>query len=160
MNPQFKKTLTPQQALLKAASYCAYQERCYKEVEEKLAEWGIYGTDAGEILIKLSEQNYLNEERFAKAFAGGKFRVKKWGRTKIRMELKQRKISDYCINKGLAEIDEDVYLNTLTEIALEKWGATKQPNRIAKRYKVYQYLVSRGYESDLIQTVLNHSQFG
>jgi regulatory protein len=159
MNPPFKKTLTPQQALLKAANYCAYQERCYKEVEEKLAEWGIHGTDAGEILIKLSDQNYLNEERFAKAFAGGKFRVKKWGRSKIRMELKQRKISDYCINKGLAEIDEDIYLNTLTEIAREKWDATKQPNRIAKRYKVYQYLISRGYESDLIQTVLNHSPF-
>ncbi len=140
--------------MLKAASYCAYQERCYKEVEDKLSEWGIYGTDAGEIMIKLSEQNYLNEERFAKAFAGGKFRVKKWGRNKIRMELKQRKISDYCIKSGLAEIDDDVYLNTIQEVALDKWEQTKQPNIIAKRYKVYQYLASRGFENELIQPIL------
>ncbi|AMS27179.1 hypothetical protein AEM51_09300 [Bacteroidetes bacterium UKL13-3] len=155
MNPLFRKTYTPQQALLKAANYCAYQERCYKEVEDKLYEWGIYGTDAGEILIKLSEQNYLNEERFAKAFAGGKFRVKKWGRNKIRQELKQRKVSEYCIKKGLAEIDDAVYVETLEEVARQKWDATKQPNIIAKRYKVYQYLISRGFENEFIQVVLN-----
>ncbi|MES2781074.1 MAG: regulatory protein RecX [Bacteroidota bacterium] len=155
MNPSFRKTYTPQQAMLKAASYCAYQERCYKEVEDKLAEWGIYGTDAGEILIKLSDQNYLNEERFAKAFAGGKFRVKKWGRSKIRQELKQRKVSEYCIKKGLLEIDDDVYIETLKKVAQEKWDATKQSNIIAKRYKVYQYLANRGFESELIQPLLN-----
>lgn len=141
--------------MLKAASYCAYQERCYKEVEDKLAEWGIYGTDAGEIMIKLSEQNYLNEERFAQAFAGGKFRVKKWGRNKIRQELKQRKVSDYCIKKGLAEIDDNRYIETLTEVAREKWDTTKQTNIIAKRYKVYQYLSSRGFENELINPILN-----
>jgi len=148
------KTLTPQQALLKAASYCAYQERCHSEVEEKLAEWGIYGTDAGEILVKLVEQNYLNEERFAKAFAGGKFRVKHWGRQKIRQELKARKVSEYCINAGMKEIDEDAYLETITELANEKLETVKDKNQLVKKNKTAQYLISKGYESDLVWNIL------
>lgn len=151
---EFKKTYTPQQALLKAANYCAYQERCYKEVEEKLAEWGIYGTDAGEIMIKLSEQNYLNEERFAKAFAGGKFRTKKWGRTKIRIELKQRNISDYFLKIAMKEIDEDIYLQTLQEIAEEKFSEYKDKNPMLRKNKTAKWLMAKGYEGDLIWNVL------
>jgi regulatory protein len=152
---QFKKTYTPQQALLKAASYCAYQDRCYKEVEEKLAEWGIYGTDAGELMLKLSEQNYLNEERFAKAFAGGKFRTKKWGRNKIRIELKQRKISDYCIKQAMKEIDDLVYEETLKQLAEEKFEEQKDKNILLRKNKTAQWLMGKGYEADLIWSTLS-----
>jgi regulatory protein len=146
------QSLTLKQAMLKAAAYCAYQERCYKEVETKLAEWGIYGTDAGELLIELANQNYLNEERFAKAFAGGKFRTKKWGRVKIRVELKARNISDYCIRKALLEIDEQEYTDTLREFANKKLGTISS---IKEKYKVLAYLQSKGYEPNIIWEVLN-----
>lgn len=150
----FKKTYTPQQAMLKAASYCAYQERCYAEVEEKLAEWGIYGTDAGEIMIKLSEQNYLNEERYAKAFAGGKFRTKQWGRNKIRLALKQKKISVYCINLGMKEIHDEDYMATLTELAIEKLESGKTTNPLVQKNKTAQWLMGKGYEAELIWDIL------
>ena len=150
MEGQKKQNLTPQQALLKAASYCAYQERCHDEVTEKLSEWGVYGDDAGNILLKLIEQNYLNEERFAKAFAGGKFRVKKWGRIKINQELKFRKISDYCIRMAMKEIDEDVYLSTLKELALEKFDSIKEKNPLVKRNRAAAFLMGKGYEPELI----------
>lgn len=151
----FKKTFTPQQALLKAASYCAYQERCYSEVEEKLAEWGVYGTDAGEIMIKLSEQNYLNEERFAKAFAGGKFRTKQWGRNKIIRELKMRKVSEYNIRVGLKEIDDETYQQTLLELITEKMDEVKAPSVQAKKFKTATFAISKGYESDLVWNLIN-----
>jgi regulatory protein len=148
------KTLTPQQALLKAAAYCAYQERCHAEVEDKLAEWGVYGTDAGEIVIKLMEQNYLNEERFAKAFAGGKFRIKHWGRNKIKQELKARKVSDYCIHSGMKEIDDDAYMETLKTLANEKLKSVKEKNPLVRKNKTAQYLMGKGYEADLIWNLL------
>jgi regulatory protein len=147
---EFKKNLTPNQALLKAASYCAYQERCHDEVMEKLSEWGIYGDDAGNILLKLIEQNYLNEVRFAKAFAGGKFRVKHWGRIKINQELKFRKISDYCIRMAMKEINEDDYLETLKKLSSEKYDSIKEKNPLIKKNKTAVFLMSKGYEPDLI----------
>ena len=150
MEEQKKQKLTPQQALLKAASYCAYQERCHEEVMEKLSEWGIYGDDAGNILLKLIEQNYLNEERFAKAFAGGKFRVKYWGRIKINQELKFRKISDYCVQMAMKEINVDDYLKTLKKLALEKFDSLKEKNPLIKKNKTATFLMSKGYEPDLI----------
>lgn len=146
--------LTPSQALLKAANYCAYQERCHKEVLEKMREWGIYGQDAQEILLQLIEQNYLNEERFAVAFAGGKFRVNQWGRVKILRELRLRDISPYCINKAMAEIDNDVYLETLKELAQKKWHETNDRNILSKRAKVARYVIGKGFEQDLTWGVL------
>lgn len=151
-----KIKLTPSQALLKAANFCAYQERSHYEVTQRLAEWGIYGIDAQEILLQLIEQNYLNEERFAIAFAGGKFRVKQWGRVKIKLELKQHKVSDYCINKALSEIDDDAYMKTLEEELIQKWNKTKDANILSKRAKVARYLLSRGFEQDLIWDILKN----
>jgi regulatory protein len=145
-----KVKFTPSQALLKAANFCAYQERSHHEVTQRLAEWGIYGIDAQEILLQLIEQNYLNEERFAIAFAGGKFRVKQWGRVKIKQELKMHKVSDYCINKALQEIDEEVYLATLQDEIDKKWQQTKDANVLSKRAKVARYLIGRGFEQELI----------
>lgn len=145
-----KVKLTPSQALLKAANFCAYQERSHHEVTQRLAEWGIYGIDAQEILLQLIEQNYLNEERFAIAFAGGKFRVKQWGRVKIKQELKMHKVSDYCINKALNEIDDDSYIVTLQDEIDKKWQQTKDANVMSKRAKVARYLIGRGFEQELI----------
>jgi regulatory protein len=148
--------LTPSQALLKAANYCAYQERCHSEVLEKLSEWGIWGIDAQEILLTLIEQNYLNEERFAIAFAGGKFRVKHWGKVKIKLELKQRDISEYCLNKALNEISDQDYLHTLNEQIDKKWAETKDKNLLSKRAKVARYVIGKGFEQDLIWNILRN----
>lgn len=151
-----KKTgpLTPQQALLKAANYCAYQERCHDEVRNKLSEWGVWGTDADEVVLKLIEQNYLNEERFARAYAGGKFRTQHWGRIKIKLELKARHISDYCIRAGMQEISDKDYHDTLQRLASQKWKETKDTNPLSKRNKVARYLAGKGFEQDLTWEVL------
>lgn len=146
--------LTPEQALLKAANFCAYQERCHQEVNEKLKEWGIWGEDASELIIKLIELNYLNEERFAKAFAGGKFRVKQWGRVKIKLELKYRDISDYCIRSALAEIDKKDYEATLLELLDKKWAETKGPHLLNRRAKVARYVIAKGFEQQLVWELL------
>lgn len=146
--------LTPKQALLKLASYCAYQERSHYEVKNKLAEYGVFYNDAEQVIAELIIQNYLNEERFAKAFAGGKFRVKKWGRNKIKQELKLKQVSDYCIQQGMKEIDFDDYLLTLSEEALAKYNTLKDKNYLIKANKTAKYLVSRGFETDLVWDIV------
>lgn len=146
--------LTPQQALLKLAHYCAYQERCHLEVKNKLADYGVYFHDAEQVIAELIVQNYLNEERFAIAFAGGKFRVKKWGRNKIKQELKLKKISEYCIKQGLKEIDNEQYIQVLEKEAFQKYKASKDKNILVKANKTAQYLISRGFETDLVWDVV------
>jgi len=140
--------------LLKAASYCAYQERCHNEVKHKLAEWEVYGVQADMILSQLIELNYLNEERFATTFAGGKFRVKHWGRLKIRRELKIRGIADYCIQKAMKEIDESDYYETLKALAVKKNENTKAKHPLERKQKIYHFLATKGYEADLISDIL------
>jgi regulatory protein len=144
-----------QQYLIKAANYCAYQERTHAEVRERLAEWGIYGNDAEQIIAGLIEENFLSEERFAKAFAGGKFRVKNWGRLKIKYELKARGLSDYCIRVGMAEIEDDEYLNTLNEILEKKTKELKfEKDKQILKQKLARYAIGKGYESDLVWEVI------
>ena len=140
--------------MIKAASFCAYQERCHKEVKQKLAEWGIYGLEADELMVKLIELNYLNEERFAQTFAGGKFRVKQWVKLRIKQELKMRDVSDYCINKGLKEIEEEDYRNTLGEVLENKLSSLGKLKAPEAKNKAYKYALSRGYEPQLIWEVL------
>jgi regulatory protein len=145
-----KKKLTPNQALIKAQSSCAYQERCQQEMRDKLYEWGLY-TDAVEnIIADLISTNFLNEERFAKAYAGGKFRIKKWGRIKIKMELKSRKISDYCIKKAMEEINDKDYLKTINELIAKKSKEIKGGKVQIRNYKIAQYIASKGFEQSLI----------
>src|SRR5690349_5361845 len=105
-----KKKLTPQQALAQAKIYCAYQERCHSETKERLYSFGLTTNEVDQIIAQLIEEDYLNEERFAAAFARGKFRMKRWGRVKIKYEMKQRQITGYCIQKAMKEIDEEEYL--------------------------------------------------
>ena len=145
-----KKKLTPNQATIKAQLSCAYQERCQQEMRDKLYEWGLFSNDVENIIANLISDNFLNEERFAKAYAGGKFRIKKWGRIKIRIELKKRKISDYCIRKGMLEIEESDYLKTLNEIIDKKQKEKKKRKIQIRNYKAAQYAISRGFESDLV----------
>lgn len=142
--------LTYNEALGKAQNFCAYQERCQKEVREKLNSWAVYGDEREQIIVDLIQGKYLNEERFAKAFAGGKFRVKKWGRVKIVRELRQRDISDYCIKQGLAEIDEGHYLETLQSLLQKKNALLKDKNQFTRKSKLAKYLIGKGYESNLV----------
>ncbi|MGG9970789.1 regulatory protein RecX [Ferruginibacter sp. SUN002] len=147
-----KQHLTPQQAFQKIKQYCAYQERCHSEVKEKLYNYGLSKNDVEDIVSKLISENYLNEERFAILFAGGKFRSKNWGKTKIRYELKQKQVSDYCIKKALCQIDFDDYLLTLQNLAEKKLLTLKsEKNIFIKKRKLQDHLLQKGFESDLVR---------
>lgn len=150
----YKKTLTKEQALQKLKHYCAYQERSHSEVREKLYQLGVWKKDHDEIIASLIEQDYLNEERFAIAFAGGKYRVKQWGRVKIKYELKQKQVSDYSIKKALKQIDEKDYRKLLQELADKKYASLKAEQYMVRKKKTMDYLVSRGFEHDLISVAV------
>ncbi len=147
---QYKKQLTVEQALQKLKHYCAYQERCHSEVKEKLYSLGVWKKDHDGIISTLIEENYLNEERFAIAYAGGKWRVKHWGRVRIKYELKQKQISEYCIKKALKQIDEEEYLRVLNETAAAKYASLKNDQYLVRKKKTMDYLVNRGFEISLV----------
>lgn len=149
-----RNPLTPAMALQKAKHYCAWQERSHAAVKEKLYGFGLRKTDVETILTTLIEENYLNEERFARLFAGGKFRQKKWGRVKIMYELKQQKVSAYNIKKALEEIEEDVYQKCLLTLAQKKWASITSNLPLIKKAKTTAYLIQKGYEPVLIQQVI------
>jgi regulatory protein len=145
------KRLTPGQAKISVQHYCAYQERCHAEVKDKLYSFGLTTAEVEEIVSDLIADDHLNEERFARAFARGKFRMKNWGRVKIRYELKQKRVSEYCIRKGLTEIADEDYERTLDKLFEEKWISLKgEKNIFVKKKKVTDYLMQKGYERDLI----------
>jgi regulatory protein len=156
----YKKQLTKEQAWQKAKHYCAWQERCHVEVKEKLYSFGIRKAEVEELLSKLIDENYLDEERFAIQFAGGKFRVKQWGRVKIKYELKQKRVSDYCIKKAIREINEDDYRKTLAKLFTAKLKTLKsETNYFIRKRKLQNYLLQKGYEPELIHEILkNHHQ--
>jgi len=145
-------------ALQKLKQYCAYQERCHSEVKEKLYSLGVRKSDQDEIMATLIEENYLNEERFAIQFAGGRFRIKQWGRIKIRSELKKRKISEYCINKALKQIDEAEYLQTLEKLAAKKYSLLKGDQYLIRKKKTMDYLMMKGFEGELVKTSVEKCQ--
>ena len=145
-----KGYITREEALKKLQRYCAYQDRCHKEVRSKLLDLGVYGHDLEEVIVALIEDNFLNEERFAKSFVRGKFRMKQWGRSRIVQELKLRKVSAYCIRKGLEEIEEDVYVETLDKILTKKADQLKEEDPFKKRAKLASYAIRRGFESKLV----------
>ena len=137
--------------LAKAQHYCAYQERCHQEVKNKLYELGCNTDTVNEVMVTLIETNFLNEERFAKAFAGGKFRIKKWGRLKSKRELAARKISDYCIKAAMKEIDDKDYWECLVQLINKKLPAKSDWK---EQQKITTWLMSRGFELDLIKEAL------
>ena len=147
-----KKSLTKEQAYQKLKHYCAYQDRCHSEVKTKAYLLGLRKPEVEELTSKLIEENCLNEERFAKAFAGGKFRIKQWGRIKIKTELKNKQVSHYCITAALDEIDDRGYKETLQKLAVKKWNSIKGEgiNLYVKMTKTRDHLLLKGYESNLI----------
>lgn len=144
------KSYSFSEAKVKIESYCAYQERCDFEVRQKLYSWGLHAEDVNQLIAHLITSNFLNEERFAQAFVSGKFRIKKWGRVKIRRELILKKISNYSINKAFEQIDDDEYLQTARALVASKSNLVKGKNKWDKMNKIKRFLASKGYETELI----------
>jgi regulatory protein len=144
-------------ALVKATHYCAYQERSQQEVRNKLYEWGLWPAAVEGIISQLVIDNFLNEERFAKAYTKGKFNQKAWGKIKIKQGLKFKQVPEVLIKKALQTIDYDDYLLTLERVLQKKAALTNEKDPYKRRYKLQQYALSRGYEADLIADVLKNS---
>ncbi|MFD2916779.1 regulatory protein RecX [Psychroserpens luteus] len=148
MNPQ--KTYTVDEARKRLESYCAYQERCHKEVSQKLYDMRMIPEARDQIIVHLLQHNFLNEERFAQAFVRGKFRIKKWGRQRITLELKRKDISKTIITIALREISDDDYIETFNALAEKKVETIRESNHQKKRKKLADYLFYRGWESHLV----------
>lgn len=149
--------LTIDQAIKKIEFYCAYQERCHKEVVEKLKTLGMFQTAIDHIINHLLENNFLNEERFAKAFARGKHKFKYWGKRRIEQELKFRDISAYNIKSALKEIEED-YLTNFYKLADHKWESINESSLEKKKKKWIDFLTRKGFEANLIfETLKNYN---
>ncbi|WP_426431689.1 regulatory protein RecX [Winogradskyella sp. HB-48] len=153
MNPQ--TTYTVDEAQKKLENYCAYQERCHKEVRVKLQDMNMIPEAIDKIMVHLIEHNFLNEERFAKAFVRGKFRIKKWGKDRLVRELKFRDISKYAIDVALTEIRDEDYFETLDELMQKRLAQVNEKNIYKKKKKVADYLLYRGWESHLVYEKLN-----
>lgn len=150
-----RKSYTIQEAKIKLQQFCAYQDRCHKEVVEKLQKMNMIPEAIDMIVSELIQDNFLNEERFAQSFARGKFRIKKWGKLRIVRELKLRQISKYNIDTALKEIEETDYLNTLDELARKRAKAVKETNPFKRKKKIADYLFYRGWESYLVYEKIN-----
>ena len=144
------KVLTPQQAKHKIEQYCAYQERSHQEVRDKLYGLGLHRNDVDEIITNLITDGFLNEERFAKAFAGGKFRMKKWGRIKIAHALEAKGLSRNCIRIGLREIEDADYIATLRALLKDKCADHQGNNIYVLRDRLSKYAIQKGYEPELV----------
>jgi regulatory protein len=149
-----KGNIGEEKAWPKIRSFCVYQERCHKEVKEKLYSLGLYKPQVELLLSRLVEENFLNEERFATAYAGGKFRINKWGRVKIRYELKQKGVGDYCIRKALQSIEKDDYNQTLKKLFEKKLTEVKERDPYKKTGQIQAYLMQKGYEPEEIRKIL------
>lgn len=150
-----KTYYTTEEALQKVKQYCAYQERCHSEVKEKLYSLGLYKKEVNELLSELISENYLNEERFAIQFAGGKFRIKQWGRIKIKYALKQKQVSEYCIKKALAAINDTDYRNTLQKLFNHKLKTLKgEKNIFIKKRKLQDHLMQKGFETEMVRKLM------
>ena len=155
-----RKILAKEEALQKLKHYCGYQERCHSEVKTKAYSLGLRKVEVEELTSKLIEEDCLNEERFAKLYAGGKFRIKKWGRIKIKSGLKQKRVSEYCIRQAMKEINETEYLSALNRTARKRWDGVsgRGTNLFVKLTKTRSYLLSKGYEPELVSRALKELQ--
>lgn len=149
--------LDKKQALAKAENFCVYQDRSQKEVRYKLVEWGMRGDELEEILSELIINNFLNEERFAKSYASGKFNINKWGRVKIKQGLKLKGVPDRILQKALYSLDDEDYMQTLENLAIKKANALSESNPLKRKMKLTTYLQGRGFEIDLILLALKAS---
>ena len=150
-----KKSYTVEEALTKLQKYCIYQDRCHKEVEQKLKEMRMIPQAADQIIMALIQDNYLNEERFTMAFVRGKFKIKKWGKRRLTSELKQRNISSYLLNKALKQISEVDYNATFENLANKKAASLTGISAISKKKKLADYLIYRGWEFHKVYDKVN-----
>lgn len=148
------KIFSRQQAKVKAESFCAYQERSQFEIRNKLYEWGLHQKEVEEIISELIDLNFLNEERFALAYALGKFRIKGWGRLKIKQGLKLKGVPDKLIAKSLKAIDGDDYFSKLEQLLEKKSKTIAEKDPFKRRYLLTRYAAGKGYEADLISELL------
>lgn len=153
-----KQVISVEEIKRKLESFCVYQDRCHKEVEKKLSEYNLIQEAKDSILLHLLQENFLNEERFSKSFARGKFRIKKWGKQRITRELQMRDISTYNIKIALKEIDEEEYISTLYALVEKKNKLVSETNLFKRRKKVADYLLYRGFESNLVYKAINTIQ--
>lgn len=150
-----KKSYTVQEIKQKIEHYCVYQDRCHKEVEQKMRAYDLIPEAREMILLSLIKDNFLNEERFAKSFARGKFRIKNWGKQRIVRELKMREISSYNIKTALKEIDEKEYLKTIYNITERRNNVISESNFYKRKKKLIGFLQRKGFETDLIFKVVD-----
>lgn len=145
-----KEVFSIKEAIHKIEHYCAYQERCHDEVVQKLRSMKMDADEIDVILVKLISDNFLNEERFACSFARGKHRMKQWGRIRIVNELKFKKINIRLITTALQEISAEEYLTTFQALAERNWESIRESNALKKRKKFCDYLLRKGFESNLV----------
>ncbi len=150
-----KTTYTVNEALKKLEYYCSYQDRCHKEIEDKLVKMNMIPEAKEIIILHLLEHNFLNEERFSKSFARGKFRIKKWGKHRIVRELKYKGVSKHNIDSALKELSEEDYLTTFNELAKRKYESLSDSNKQKMKKKFVDYLLYRGWESYLVYEKVN-----
>lgn len=150
-----KQVFTVDEIKKKIEHYCVYQDRCHKEIEKKMKEYNLIPEARELILLSLLQDNFLNEERFSKSFARGKFRIKKWGKQRIVRELKFRNISKYNITIALKEIDEEEYISTLYSLLEKKNKLTIETNQFKRKKKIADYLLYKGFESSLVYEAIN-----
>jgi regulatory protein len=158
---QTHKTYTVQEASQKLEYYCSYQERCHNEVVEKLKSMHMIQQVIDEIVVHLIQHNFLNEERFACAFARGKHRIKFWGKIRIVNELKFKNISKYNIDKALQEISAEEYAETFHKLAQHHWETMRENNALKKKKKFCDFMLRKGFESNLVyekMKELDHSK--
>ena len=149
------KTYTVAEALLKLQNYCSYQERCHQEVRQKLTGMRMIPEAIDQIVVHLLEHNFLNEERFAKTYVSGKFRIQKWGRRRLTLELKKKGVGKFNINQALNEINETDYIETFNALAENRLPYIKETNKLKKKKKLVDYLLYRGWESHLVYEKVN-----
>lgn len=149
-------TLSFAEAKHKLEAYCAYQERCKSEIVQKIRAWNLSGEEEEKLLQYLEENNFFNEQRFAEAFVSGKFRLKGWGRNKIKAHLRLKQVSDAMIKKAFEELEDEAYFERMTTFAQKKKSelANKQLSDWQRKAKIHAYLLSKGYEADLVSEVL------
>jgi len=153
----FKKRLTKRQGRLKAEYFCAYQERCQQEVRDKLYNWGLFSDEVEEVIADLISDNFLNEERFALAYVAGKFRMKGWGKRKIKLGLVQKRVSERLIRDAINSIDTADYYDVLFRLLKRKAALLKESDPYKRKVKLVQYALGKGYENDLIFDILNNN---
>jgi regulatory protein len=149
-----KKFISGTEAYSKITKWCAYQERAQQEVRDKLYDFGLHKEEVEQLLTRIISEGFVNEERFAISFANGKLNQLGWGRVKIRYALKAKKVSDYCIKKAINSLDENKYIQILEDAFHKRNKMEKEKHPLKRKYKLMSYLASRGFEQDLIATII------